>query len=209
MNLYFALIITGILLLILIWIHYRHTRGPERSAPDRGSASVPNQTLIANREGEELDSEELQRLGESINIHTSPENRGDSVGLEAQEEIALEPAPDEVMLQFNLELAEPHPVEQVCSLLAGRGLQPAPDGLYTKVLPDDPQQRSLYYLANGAREDGRLALEDDSEPVQYLVFFMQLPGPIAGGRPWETCFRSRRGSATHLAGCCVMGKERF
>ncbi len=202
MNLYWALILTGVLLLGLIWIHYRHTRGPDRSPPDSRSAEVPNQTLVASREGQEVESDELQQVS---GIRTDQERTVDaSANAEnGQEEITLQSPKDQAMLQLNLELDTSCSAEQVCALLEERGLEQASDGLYSRI----ESGGALYYVANGMRSDGSLATSREAqEEVGHLMFFTQLPLHVPGREAFQDMLQVAEEVSATLGGTLRDGR---
>ena len=196
MNLYWALLLTGILLLGLIWIHYRHTRGPDRSPPDPRSAVVPHSTLVASREGQEVGVDELQQMG---GIRTDSERVADaSVNSErGQEEIELQSPKDQAMLQLSLELESPCSADQVCLVLEKRGLEQALDGLYARMASGG----ALYYVANGTRSDGSLtASRKAQEDVIHLMFFTQLPLHVPGREAFQDMLQVAEEASAALGG---------
>ena len=183
---YGVLILAGLGILLVIWIHGQQARRPSKPISGGRESMAPVKSLHANRTGDEPDYVELEQMSREAGLQTY---RIENIDLPCepltfsqlqQMEILLETPGETLLLVLRAAFSEPCPGEALHGLLSRAGLQIAEDGLYRKTQERGGCPVPIYFVASHGptgsfTQQGRLI-----EALHQITFFTQLPLPVNG-----------------------------
>lgn len=183
---YGVLILVGLCILLVIWIHGHQARRPSRPVSGGRESVAPVKSLYADRTGDELDYAELEQMSRETGLQTyrieDVELPSESLTFSQpqQMEILLRTPGESLLLVLHAAFSEPCSGEALHGLLIQAGLQVAEDGLYRKTQERQGHPIPIYFVASHSQtgsftQQGRLI-----EALHRITFFTQLPLPVNG-----------------------------
>lgn len=183
---YGVLILVGLGILLVIWIHGHQARRPSRPVSGGRESVAPVKSLHADRAGDEPDYVELEQMSREAGLQTY---RIEDVELPSESltfsrpqqiELLLRTPGESLLLVLHAAFSEPCSGEALHGLLSQAGLQIAEDGLYRKTQERGDRSIPIYYVASHSQtgsftQQGRLI-----EALHRITFFTQLPLPVNG-----------------------------
>lgn len=203
---YGILALAGVCVLLVIWIHARLNHRPSRLVDSGRERVTLSRPLRANREGDDLDYEELQQMSraggfQSYRLRDSEVPPG-----------LLEPAPRE-----QLEMLLQRPEDSLLLILhvaftsscAGAALHEhllesdlslADDGLYRKTREYRDGPVAVYYVANHNAAGSFMDGEGLVALIERITFFMQLPLRFGGAQAFKGMLQVAESVCQRLGG---------
>ena len=182
LEVYAVLILAGLCVLLVIWIHGVHMRR-SRPAPGGRESVAPVKPLYAHRAADDPGYVELKRLSRDCGLQTY---RIEDVELPREEltfnrphqmEILFKTSGETLLMILHVTFSAPCPGKALHDFLVGAGLKISEDGLYRKPQEQGRHTTPSYYVASHSptgsfTEQGRLI-----EVLHRVTFFTQLPLP--------------------------------
>ncbi|MDE0152418.1 MAG: hypothetical protein OXN23_00940 [Gammaproteobacteria bacterium] len=183
---YGVLVLAGLCILLVIWIHGHQARRPSRPVSGGRESVAPVKSLYANRTGDEPDYVELEQMSRETGLQTYRIENMDlpceslTFSQPQQMEILLRTPGESLLLVLHAAFSEPCSGEALHGLLSQAGLQIAEDGLYRKTQERQGHSVPIYFVASHSQtgsftQQGRLI-----EALHRITFFTQLPLPVNG-----------------------------
>ena len=183
---YGVLVLAGLCILLVIWIHGQQGRRPSRPVSGGRESVAPVKSLYADRTGDEPDYVELEQMSREAGLQTyrieDVELPSESLTFSQpqQMEILLRTPGESLLLILHAAFSEPCSGEALHSLLSQAGLEIAEDGLYRKTQERQGYSVPIYFVASHSQagsftQQGRLI-----EALHRITFFTQLPLPVNG-----------------------------